>query len=76
MLTIHGAKGLDFEHVYLLQLHKSPPGDRGARTEAGRWADGFEYRLFGVAHPRLRPHRGRRAARSRPPSGCACSTWR
>ncbi len=51
VLTIHGAKGLDFEHVYLLQLHKSPPVDRGARTEAGRAGDGFEYRLFGVPTP-------------------------
>ena len=54
VLTIHGAKGLDFEHVYLVQLHKAPPGDRGPRTEAGRTAPtasaagGFEYRLFGA----------------------------
>ncbi len=54
VLTIHGAKGLDFEHVYLVQLHKAPPGDRGPRTEAGRAAsssipgNGFEYRLFGA----------------------------
>ncbi len=48
VLTIHGAKGLDFEHVYLLQLHKPPPGDRGPRTEAGRVDGGFEYRLFGA----------------------------
>jgi ATP-dependent exoDNAse (exonuclease V) beta subunit len=51
VLTIHGAKGLDFEHVYLVQLHKAPPGDRGPRTEAGRTGsaeNGFEYRLFGA----------------------------
>jgi ATP-dependent helicase/nuclease subunit A len=51
VLTIHGAKGLDFEHVYLVQLHKAPPGDRGPRTEAGRTGSagsGFEYRLFGA----------------------------
>lgn len=48
VLTIHGAKGLDFEHVYLVQLHKAPPGDRGPRTEAGRTEAGFEYRLFGA----------------------------
>ncbi|MFL6194453.1 MAG: UvrD-helicase domain-containing protein [Thermoanaerobaculia bacterium] len=51
VLTIHGAKGLDFEHVYLAQLHKSPPGDRGPRTEAGRLGEGFEYRLFGAPTP-------------------------
>jgi ATP-dependent helicase/nuclease subunit A len=51
VLTIHGAKGLDFEHVYLVQLHKASPLDRGPRTEAGRWGDGFEYRLFGAPTP-------------------------
>ncbi|HSG38969.1 MAG TPA: UvrD-helicase domain-containing protein [Thermoanaerobaculia bacterium] len=48
VLTIHGAKGLDFEHVYLVQLHKTSPGDRGPRTEAGRLGSGWEYRLFGA----------------------------
>ncbi len=48
VLTIHGAKGLDFEHVYLVQLHKLSPGDRGPRTEAGRLGAGWEYRLFGA----------------------------
>lgn len=48
VLTIHGAKGLDFEHVYLVQLHKQSPGDRGPRTEAGRLGAGWEYRLFGA----------------------------
>ncbi|HKV13152.1 MAG TPA: UvrD-helicase domain-containing protein, partial [Thermoanaerobaculia bacterium] len=51
ILTIHGAKGLDFEHVYLVQLHKTPPLDRGPRTEAGRGDAGFEYRLFGAPTP-------------------------
>jgi ATP-dependent helicase/nuclease subunit A len=51
VLTIHGAKGLDFEHVYLVQLHKAAPLDRGPRTEAGRWEEGFEYRLFGAPTP-------------------------
>ncbi|MEA2601171.1 MAG: hypothetical protein QOF89_2163 [Acidobacteriota bacterium] len=48
VLTIHGAKGLDFEHVYLVQLHKESPSDRGPRTGAGRVEGGFEYRLFGA----------------------------
>src|SRR3954452_17737707 len=51
VLTIHGAKGLDFEHVYLVQLHKAAPLDRGPRTEAGRWEEGFEYCLFGAPTP-------------------------
>ncbi len=48
ILTLHGAKGLDFEHVYLMQLHKGPGGGvepgPGAREIAGR----FEYRLCGA----------------------------
>jgi len=48
VLTVHGAKGLDFEHVYLVQLHKQPPPERGTGTEAGRLAGGFEIRLFGA----------------------------
>ncbi|HEX7182612.1 MAG TPA: UvrD-helicase domain-containing protein [Thermoanaerobaculia bacterium] len=49
VLTIHGAKGLDFQHVYLMQLHKAPGGEGGPRTEAGRLPDGAaEYRLFGA----------------------------
>lgn len=51
VLTVHGAKGLDFDHVYLLQTYKQtrPQGhllDEAERLE-GRW----EYRLLGVATP-------------------------
>jgi ATP-dependent helicase/nuclease subunit A len=52
VMTIHGAKGLDFQHVYLVQLHKPPRGDAGPRTEVGRLDGGrlgdFEVRLFGA----------------------------
>jgi ATP-dependent helicase/nuclease subunit A len=49
VMTIHGAKGLDFQHVYLVQLHKAPGGDNGPRTEVGRLEDGrIEVRLFGA----------------------------
>jgi ATP-dependent exoDNAse (exonuclease V) beta subunit len=52
VLTIHGAKGLDFRHVYLVQLHHGQGGDRGPRTEVGRGEEGgFEYRLFGLPTP-------------------------
>jgi ATP-dependent helicase/nuclease subunit A len=52
VLTIHGAKGLDFVHVYLMQLHKASYGEND-RTEVGRLdlPDGgrrLEYRLFGA----------------------------
>lgn len=49
VMTIHGAKGLDFGHVYLVQLHKPPGGEGGANTEVGRLEGGrFELRLFGT----------------------------
>jgi ATP-dependent helicase/nuclease subunit A len=49
VMTIHGAKGLDFQHVYLVQLHKPPRGDAGPRTEVGRLDGGrIEVRLFGA----------------------------
>jgi ATP-dependent helicase/nuclease subunit A len=52
ILTIHGAKGLDFEHVYLLQLHKGRGRDLGARPDPGRAPDGtLEYRLLELASP-------------------------
>jgi ATP-dependent helicase/nuclease subunit A len=41
VMTIHGAKGLDFEHVYVLQLHK---------TSAKRVAEGF---VQGMVEDRL-----------------------
>jgi ATP-dependent helicase/nuclease subunit A len=54
VLTIHGAKGLDFAHVYLPQLHKPGGGERpatavGSPPDAG--PDGCEYRLLGAATP-------------------------
>jgi ATP-dependent helicase/nuclease subunit A len=52
VMTLHGAKGLEFDHVYLLQTHKDPPGRRGDRgCQAELVADGAEPRhelsLFG-----------------------------
>jgi ATP-dependent helicase/nuclease subunit A len=48
VLTLHGAKGLDFDHVYLMQLHKGPARQEkvgsDARTHAGR----VEMRLLGA----------------------------
>jgi ATP-dependent helicase/nuclease subunit A len=51
--TIHKAKGLDFDHVYILQLHKDarrdPPQEtRAAPLRAGRAP---EYKLCGVPSP-------------------------
>jgi ATP-dependent helicase/nuclease subunit A len=51
VMTIHQAKGLDFAHVYLPQLHKEAGGPP-SRTEVQRvevdGGAGFEMRLFGA----------------------------
>jgi ATP-dependent helicase/nuclease subunit A len=53
VMTIHGAKGLQFRHCYLVQLHKGSGGGRGRRGKPvvkeldGRW----EYRIFEAPTP-------------------------
>jgi ATP-dependent helicase/nuclease subunit A len=50
VMTIHKAKGLDFRHTYLVQLHKKP-GGRGAdrrRIRVGYAQGRSEYLLFGA----------------------------
>ncbi len=53
VMTIHGAKGLDFRHVYLMQLHKGPGGDADAGVEVGRTREGgpLEFRVFAAPTP-------------------------
>jgi ATP-dependent helicase/nuclease subunit A len=46
VLTIHKAKGLDFAHVYVLQLHKGRGS--GEKTRAEELAGGWEYALLGA----------------------------
>jgi ATP-dependent exoDNAse (exonuclease V) beta subunit len=48
VMTIHGAKGLGFDHVYLMQLHKGIGGGSKSQTAAAELAGKFEYRLLGV----------------------------
>jgi ATP-dependent helicase/nuclease subunit A len=48
VMTIHGAKGLGFEHVYLMQLHKGGGGGPERPTQTAEFEGGFEYQLFGV----------------------------
>jgi ATP-dependent exoDNAse (exonuclease V) beta subunit len=71
VLTIHGAKGLDFTHVYLPQLHKPAGGDAPPATAAGRLeaAPGEEHR----GGPRaVRRVEGQDELRGeRPPAGLA-----
>ena len=51
IMTIHGAKGLDFEHVYLMQLHKGSGRGGFGGVDAGEIDDVVEYRLFDAATP-------------------------
>jgi ATP-dependent helicase/nuclease subunit A len=44
--TIHGAKGLDWDHVYLLQHHKGRGREAGRAAEVAERAGGLEYRLL------------------------------
>jgi len=52
VMTIHGAKGLDFEHVYLVQIHrKGGGGSSRPAAEVIRWRGDIDYRLFGNPTP-------------------------
>jgi ATP-dependent helicase/nuclease subunit A len=53
VMTIHGAKGLDFRHVYLMQLHKEPGGGAGTVVQAGREHAGgpLELQILGASSP-------------------------
>jgi ATP-dependent helicase/nuclease subunit A len=52
VMTIHGAKGLDFKHVYLMQLHKGlHTGGAGQPAEVLIHDGRAEYSLFGWPTP-------------------------
>lgn len=51
VMTIHKAKGLDFAHVYLPQLHKKQPTSDRVQVHAGELDGHLEYRLFGASTP-------------------------
>lgn len=60
VLTIHQAKGLEFPHVYLLQLHKEAGRRAASQLELGEVGGHREYRLFGaptLGFDRLATHR-------------------
>ena len=62
VMTIHGAKGLDFEHVYLAQLHRATGGGRSdAEVELRPSPDGLQYKLFGWPTPGFDEADARRA---------------
>jgi ATP-dependent helicase/nuclease subunit A len=51
-MTIHGAKGLDFKHVYLMQVHRrSGIADNQTDPKVLPLEGGREYRLFGWPTP-------------------------
>jgi len=65
VMTVHAAKGLDFEHVYLAQIHKrsgAPPGR--PVLEVGERGGASEYALFGWPTPGMEAARERAARRS------------
>jgi len=49
--TIHQAKGLDFGHVYLMQMHKTSPPAGAAVNDAAVIGGRLEYCLFGAPTP-------------------------
>ncbi len=52
VLTVHRAKGLDFKHVYLLQLHRNDRGGPDVKpTHVWRRKGEVEYQLLGLATP-------------------------
>lgn len=52
VFTIHGAKGLGFEHVYLIQTHREDGGrPKGSQTEVIGSALAPSVRLFGLPSP-------------------------
>ncbi len=66
VMTIHGAKGLDFEHVYLCQIQKGDPkGPGGSTVELRSGGRGLEYRLFGWPTPGFGAAEQRRVERDR-----------
>jgi len=66
VMTIHKAKGLDFEHVYVAQVHKGSRVGGGAGVAGLRCLDGrTEYKLFGWATPGFAAAEWRRERKAR-----------
>ncbi len=66
VMTIYGAKGLDFEHVYLAQIHKRTGGfGSGPQAVLRRYEGSAELRLFGWPTPNLGAAEDRRELQAR-----------
>jgi ATP-dependent exoDNAse (exonuclease V) beta subunit len=61
VLTIHGAKGLEFRHVYLLGLARNPARGERRAVEIQRLEGEAECVLFGIPGPRWHACAARRA---------------
>jgi ATP-dependent exoDNAse (exonuclease V) beta subunit len=64
VMTVHRAKGLDFDHVYLLGIQREPRG-RGRLLSAARPEEPQEYELFGAATPGFHALEALRARKGR-----------
>ena len=51
IMTIYGAKGLDFGHVYLVQTHRGTGSNRGSAAVLRRVGGAVELELFGWPSP-------------------------
>ena len=60
VMTIHQAKGLDFDHVYLLQAQREAGGDRADETVCAELGGVWEYRLLGMPTLAFQPVLARR----------------
>jgi ATP-dependent helicase/nuclease subunit A len=66
VMTIHGAKGLDFDHVYLTQIQRpTRKGRHEPAAVARRGVDGLCYSLFSCPTPGFIEAEDRREARER-----------
>ena len=63
VMTVHKAKGLDFDHVYLLGIEKET-GGRGEPLRVCRGDEAKEYELFGAATPGFHDLEAERAHKS------------
>jgi ATP-dependent helicase/nuclease subunit A len=63
ILSIHRAKGLDFDHVYVMDLHKGAPRREEGKTEAAFHGGRWELCLFGAPNLAFHTVRAERETR-------------